>query len=321
MADSGSSDVSGDSPDYANLDISFDDLLEPSSDFKADQKSDTEVPDVTKPAPPNTFDDELHQEYILGTLIVRVVAAKDIEGIVKGNNIGNAIFGGPKGSSNPYASVRFGSSTQRTSQVFGTLDPIWPRSETMYMDVSHPSFVDVKTLEDAGDKPPSKKLKQPPDHHPGNPPEKPSFRQAVERITAESTLDSEDAVDPNRPRPPILTIALFHSSNSDVSALKYNPQKNGDSNDTFLGMASIDVSWLLTGKTAMVDEWLPLAGSRSEHASVRIVCEYEASDAPPQKSDLVRFTGYCLASDVYPAHLDRIYQGKCRDRLVWYVVC
>jgi hypothetical protein len=44
---------------------------------------------------------------------------------------GNRVPGSPislgVGSANPYASVKFGSTTQRTTEVFDSLNPIWPR--------------------------------------------------------------------------------------------------------------------------------------------------------------------------------------------------
>jgi hypothetical protein len=79
-------------------------------------------------------------QYILGTLIVRVVAAKNLE-MPSHGGVGGGLFGvvgGGGGGTNPYASVKFGNSTQRSSEVFDTLDPVWPRQETMFMDVSLP---------------------------------------------------------------------------------------------------------------------------------------------------------------------------------------
>jgi hypothetical protein len=74
--------------------------------------------------------------YILGTLVVRVVAARDLEPIQKGKRLSNFLrVGHAGGGTNPYASVKFGNTTQRTSEVFDTLDPIWPRQETMFMYV------------------------------------------------------------------------------------------------------------------------------------------------------------------------------------------
>ena len=85
--------------------------------------------------------------YILGTLIVRIVAARDLDAVDRGG-LGNLLFGGKDrarstkgfGTANPYAAVRYGNTTQRTSEQYGTTDPIWPRGEIMYMDVTHPSW-------------------------------------------------------------------------------------------------------------------------------------------------------------------------------------
>jgi hypothetical protein len=72
--------------------------------------------------PPSTF---------VGTLIVRgVVAARDLPP-VQNNGLGNL-------ESVRQCQARFAGQTQRTTEVFDTVDPIWPPGETMFMDVSLP---------------------------------------------------------------------------------------------------------------------------------------------------------------------------------------
>jgi U-box domain len=112
---------------------------------------------------------------------------------------------------------------------------------------------------------------------------------------------------------PILTLAVFSSSEIGKSHKSIHGSKgkypnkggfSGDSDDEFLGMASVDLTSLLTGKRDNVDCWLPLSGGTG---SVRIACEYETTDCPPKKGDFVRFTRFCHPADLYPLAPGRIY--------------
>jgi len=179
----------------------------------------------------------------------------------------------------------------------------------MYMDVTHPAFPEQSPP------PEPEELPLPVQQHPGDPPKKTaatkrSVTRAVAKAKAESSAIAENATDPYAPEKPVLTVALFHA-NEMGRAQKYNPSKggsqSGDSDDVFLGMAVVDLTQLLTGKLRTFDQWLPLSGTDSERASVRIVAEYESADAPPQRGDLVRFTKFCHAADLYPAQHDRLY--------------
>lgn len=302
-----------DFPDHQNLDLSFDDLA--GEQRGGDATTATTTTTTTGSNSPRkhkmtgTFekqkdktalgnnneetDDEA--DYILGTLIVRVVAARDLPAVNSG--LGKLLFGKHKrphekgGTANPYASVRFGDTVQRTSQVFQTTDPLWPRHETIYMDVTHPPFRDHTTT---------------------------TSTQTTVKLGSSSALKAQSSSsDTNKEetqelRKPLLTIACFHSD----GGKKYNPSKQtGDSDDIFLGMASADMTTLITGKIRTFDQWLPLSGignPRDEkhqqyRAAVRIVCEYEVSDPPPEPGDLVRFTHFCRPADLYPAVRDRLY--------------
>lgn len=249
------------------------------------------------------------EAYILGTLIVRVVAARNLSaadssgfaqavgGILFGTRMaggagGGGVSGGSRGGSggsvNPYASVRFGTTTQRTSQVFGTPDPIWPRAEAMYLDVTHPPPEAALVATSA-----SPKASGSADTGRSIPGGK--DRARLDSSTrASPTADSWSDVDP-----PVLTVGIFHS-NADMS-LKKQKYSHGDSNDVFLGMATVNLTHLLTGKCRF-DEWLPLQGgpSSAQKSSVRLVCEYEPSDPPPHKGDVVQFTRFCRPCDLYP---------------------
>jgi hypothetical protein len=115
---------------------------------------------------------------------------------------------------------------------------------------------------------------------------------------------------------PILTVAMFHAmayDNSEKYPTKKQQMSSGDSDEPFLGMTSLDVTPLLTGKAVTLDKWLPLTGMsndsndrhsassrRKRRGTVRIVVEYEASDPPPRPGDVVRFSRFCDAADLYP---------------------
>ncbi len=270
-------------PEYDHLDLSFEDAGSRGEDYD----------ELGKPIKKEATTQSL---YILGTLVVRVVAARDLEPVERGG-FGQILLGGHRGTStrssrnsggsaNPYASVKFGDSTQRTSAAYETLDPTWPRSEMMYMDVALP--VDEVT-------------------------HAPISEQVRFGTTGSESFASLSSYDDDTPATnisqPILTVALFHASDAGAN-LKY-PSKasvSGDSDDYFLGTASIDMTPLLTGKQSSFDEWLPLSGTELSRGTVRVVCEYEASDIPPRPGDVVRFTLFCHPTDLYPMSPGRSYK-------------
>eukprot|EP00934_Nitzschia_sp_Nitz4_P007525 Nitzschia sp. Nitz4//scaffold128_size63911//57374//59346//NITZ4_006232-RA/size63911-augustus-gene-0.106-mRNA-1//-1//CDS//3329534871//7515//frame0 len=197
----------------------------------------------------NSASDSFEPQYILGTLVVRVVAARDLEPVQKGG-LAQMVFGNNRssakkrptgGTANPYASVKFGGSTQRTSQVYDTLDPIWPRQETMFMDVSLPlSKV----------------------HHP-----RPMEIDPASK-TEENQQQQQPAYTYTKPQT-VLTVALFHSAELG-KVNKMNKGFSGDSNDMFMGMASLDLQRLFTGKDHVFDGWLRLSGTENSKGSVRL---------------------------------------------------
>ena len=135
--------------------------------------------------------------------------------------------------------------------------------------------------------------------------------------TSESSSDSNAAGEPPAPSasvaatgpsteysPPnaVITVALFHAA--EIGKANKYPSKggaySGDSDDLFLGMASVDLTQLLTGLRRNFDEWLPLSGTEHSRGAVRLVCEYEPSDPPPRPNDWVRFSSFCHAADLFP---------------------
>jgi len=319
--------------------------------------------------------------YILGTLIVRVVSARDLPPGHCGGGVGGLgefLFGGGgrRGTANPYASVRFGSSVQRTSELYDTLDPVWPRGETMFMDVSlplshvthpHPTSISSPTSSYSS---PSVTDSADTAYDPGNGNSN-NIRGATTTMNHYHYGDSGNRDDKGKrgninrdnitglPSPrhydknhtdsteqlyipkPILTVAVFSASDAGKeSSLKgggdprYPKEKTrGDSDDCVLGMASVDLTSLITGKRSIVDAWLPLMGCSVGHddnsdntrnsinysASVRVICEYETADVAPSKDDLVRFTRFCHPTDIYPLIPGKIYpvqQVVDKDRLL-----
>jgi hypothetical protein len=217
-------------------------------------------------------------QYILGTLIVRVVAARGLE---------VPAFGGVfRSNPNPYASVKFGSSTQRSSEVFDTLDPVWPRHETMFMDVSVPATqLTHPELED-----------------------NPHSENSTSESSGNNHSENEDPYHRYKKPNTILTVAIFHTPEIG-RAHKFRGYVSGDSDDMFLGVASVDLSRLFTGKISTLDRWLPLQGtSQDSTGSVRIVCEYEPSDIPPKPGDICRFTTFSHPKDLYPLEPGRPYK-------------
>lgn len=303
-------------PEYDHLDLSFHDMAS-----EGDGNVEGSFWDAPQKSAP------CYSQYILGTLVVRVVAARDLEvrsresstplsvlnfvylipnvcslswrigrQPVQKGGLGQIFFGGSKPNNrdprsnrsrnnggsgscaNPYASVRYCGQAQRTTEVFDTTDPIWPRGETMFFDVSLPVSSNMTQAETAENS------------------------TGADADAEDRQASSASSVPP--PPKPILTVALFHSTGSGVSLQKY-PSKgaknsDGDSDDPFLGMAMVDVTHVLTGKSPSFDEWIPLLGTENSRGKLRIVCEYEATDPPPRTGDKLRFTGYCSPAALYP---------------------
>lgn len=88
------------------------------------------------PHPPHHRDEDDGEYYGLtsvGTLIVRIVSARGLPAVKAGGFFSN-------GSSNPYAILEFEGSTQATSVVPNTTDPVWTREQYFFqvkMPVMH----------------------------------------------------------------------------------------------------------------------------------------------------------------------------------------
>lgn len=274
---------------------------------------------INKPnKPSSSLDDDINDiHYILGTLVVRVVAARDLPSV---GGFGSFLLNptaSRHGTANPYASVRFGGTTQRTSRVYDSTNPIWPRGESMFMDVVVQRNSTNRRRRAAGMSADQSELQEGPLIA--------TVGTDTKRKKAAGEEDEDDLMKPTKAgsqvvagnTAPIVTVAVFHAQSnlyddsSDPSVVhKYNAgSTSGDSDDRFLGMCALNVNTLLTGKDALIDEWFPLTGGPpSAPSTIRIVCEYEPSEARPGVGQLVRFTEFCAESDVYPLPIDGIYQ-------------
>jgi U-box domain/C2 domain len=244
----------------------FSDAPEPDYDHLTSLYS--PVDDDLKKKGGKTKDSLPEENYILGTLIVRVVAARHLDG--------GWLLRSPskhQRSYNPYASVKFRGQTQRTSAVPDSVDPLWPRSEAMYMDVALP-------------------LSQV------------TFATTTSPIHAADGLEEEKTSIPE----PIVSISLFHASGDTKTKHPSKKSSFGDSDDPFLGTATLNVTPLLTGKKTTLDRWLSLGGANNPKGTIRIVCEYETSDPPPRPGDIVRFNRFCHAEDLYPVPITLSYK-------------
>ncbi|VEU35205.1 unnamed protein product [Pseudo-nitzschia multistriata] len=287
----------------------------------------TSFPDATKPDhyyPSKSqcaHGDDEEEQHILGTIIVRVVAARGLDEPPHHQRETGGLRGVFRQSqapaTNPYASLKFGSTTQRTSELYSTLDPVWPRDEVFFMDVSLP----VSQLTHSAETPLSSSSS--------------SSEEVHHEDAAPEALD-DPFYSYQKPDNTALTVAIFHSESGSNNLGKHKHKDklgeggtvSGDSDDAFLGMASIDLAALFTGMVPELDEWVPLHGTASDHhhvghqehyrssnrhrttrgAAVRIVCEYEPSDAPPKPGDICRFTKFCHPRDLYPLEPSRSYK-------------
>uniref|UniRef100_A0A7S4UT27 U-box domain-containing protein n=1 Tax=Ditylum brightwellii TaxID=49249 RepID=A0A7S4UT27_9STRA len=275
--------------------------------------------------------------YILGTLVVKVIAARNLKPIERGG-LGQLLFGshhhrnnrrhrsgigGGGGGSNPYAKIIFDNQSQRTDIMYDTVNPIWPREEQSYFDVvlPIPDLVQEEEEEDGQEiKMKRDKLGYIMEEKSGG------YCSRKKGVGKEKRVDNDDGIMASVPlvSDPVLTIVIFHSvGGGNDDSKKKDPNKkanaNDDDNDISLGFTSVNIRHLLTGKVTIIDEWFPLSdnGTNSDDdddsddiysysaGEVRLLCEYEPTDPPPRTGDLCRITGFCCPTDLYPvpAHL------------------
>uniref|UniRef100_A0A7S4JN92 U-box domain-containing protein n=1 Tax=Odontella aurita TaxID=265563 RepID=A0A7S4JN92_9STRA len=217
------------------------------------------------------------RDYILGTLVVNVVAGRNLFYSSRERRLLEAR------SVNPYAVVYFGSETQRTSAVHSQIDPVWPREEQSYFDVTvqvEESTQENQTHINIGTD--------------GKYPTKPVSSGNASVLEPSPTVHSS-----------ILTVGIFHAKESYKNEVVKRAHGSSECNDDpFLGSFSVDISDILTGKSQCIDEWNALQridGSGCAEGEIRILCEYEPADPPPRPGDMCRFiTGFCEPIDLFP---------------------
>ena len=354
------------------LDLSFDDDYDDDDDEHDEQVHDsihshghgsgsgeplmtTSMPIMDGSLPPkynSMMEEDLdYSDYIVGTLIVRLVSAKDLKSVMNGFQQAGALFGKGKstsmnqssnhhqqqqhqqhqqnhnhnffknrnihstfksrrkkimtGSANPYATIVFGTQSEQSTFVIDTVNPSWPRDEEFCLDVTLPVPKLIQTNDQHHDY----------DH---GLPSKHSSSSSIH----ETCSEWKEKRRVNLPIKPMLTIALWHShEDSQSQVLKGDPPKKqkgttsgmdermemGGSSDDFLGICSIDVTSLITGKQPHLDEWFELGGGEDITGRVRLKIGYEPSDTPFRPGDSVRMTGFVNPLDLFPVPSNQVY--------------
>lgn len=291
--------------DIDMLDLSFDDLNDTEDlSFGDGNENDPVFPVMNGQMNPKDYDCVDHamgvttelENYILGTLIVRVVAARDLKAPRKGHLLNSKarrrIF--QRASSSTYANISFGNQSQRTSSVDETINPSWTRTEqSLFFDITLPVPHLVQQNESSG--------------YLGN------NTMANER---KGHIEEENIQCPPPPKQ-ILAVSLFHSdhggstsSNNGKDKHSLNKPKNMSSDhDDLAGKTSIDITSVITGKSTYIDTWLQLEGLDDTvgNGSVRVIVEYECAESPHRVSDKVRFTGFVSPTTLCPLPISQMY--------------
>mmetsp|Transcript_4041 Transcript_4041/g.8569 ORF Transcript_4041/g.8569 Transcript_4041/m.8569 type:complete len:669 (+) Transcript_4041:101-2107(+) len=274
------------------------------------------------------FDDEEYgDEYILGTLMVRVLQARNLKpqrnngGGISGllfdhrrNRHRSAMSPASAGNLTPssrehqqtYATLSFRGQTQRTTYA---QDPVysssfngdyhWSRGDQSYFDVTCSSYP-LKLAQ----------MQQQP------------FRSRQQtgqpKAMKENSISCATPGTQQQPRahllPPTLRLSLYSSKEGHgrfKKSLKKSPSLENEpgSDDYFLGKCTINVLQILTGKNTYFDEWCTLHdesqtghnNQQGEAGTVRVVIEYEPVDPMPRPGDLCVFANvYPLAKEMHP---------------------
>lgn len=259
-------------------------------------------------------------QYILGTVMVRIVAARNLKPMLKGG-LGQFLLGSSgynnskrsrasrimdRGSANPYATITFGGQSQRTSQMHDTLDPVFPRNDESYFDVTLP--IDNIAFEENGHGELKCKKKGFVRHHSNTSgsPEHGKFSSSASGAPHNPTIYLP-------PPLPQLTIHMFHKNDmrsSFKNSKKKRDEKSPESEDFHMGVGTINLISIITGKTSCIDAWVPLfLYNENDHynshncvpsGEIRVICEYEPADPPPRPGDTCRLTTYCNPHDLFP---------------------
>lgn len=274
-----------DAPNIESLQIDFDDLS------LGDSKSASDV-----------SDNRCH----LGQLVVRIVSGRGLQKRREGHLLSTQISKTRRRifhrvKSKTFACVSFGEKSLKTSSVEDTCNPSWTKSEPSLLFDVH---VDIPT-------PTKRKLN--------------NSSSPVRKKNIEFQLDDDetDTLDLNflpmpRMKNPNVTIALFHSENSHIDktrSVSSPPTKINTSQfgDELVGMVSLDVTQVITGKVSILDKWLPLTyGDNGEvTGNVRVIVEYDLNENNIRVGDKVQLHGFvdplaCPMNSSQIYHVDQL---------------
>ena len=252
-------------------------------------------------------EEDFGDEYILGTLMIRVLQARNLRpNPHSSGGIGTLLSNhrrarhqratmSPASGGNitplssklhPYAKMSFRGDTQITSTAFENShgDYHWSRSDQSYFDVTCSSF--PLRMD---------KMHQSKSHQ--------SFKS---KHSSSQQSSPKKETSPKEQYSPMLKLSLFSKASS---SNKHKKQFAEDTNhdDYLVGNCSINILRILSGKTPYFDEWCTLHNDKTstgnqnnEAGRVRIVIEYEPTDPPPRAGDV------CVFANVYPVD-DELY--------------
>lgn len=186
-------------------------------------------------------------------------------------------------------------------------DYYWSRGDQSYFDVVCPGYARV-----VGKKKAEKKLDD----------EEKKMEEDDDAACCKSSKVKEEAQKPQREKtdasvPPLLNLSVFAKKGGKSGKQGMSPltKKKGsefneyDGESQYVGEVSINITRVLTGKTAYFDEWCTLHNDSSmgledledTAGRVRVVIEYEPADSPPRSGDV------CIIANVYPAMEKELY--------------
>jgi hypothetical protein len=256
----------------------------------------------------NSLDSKYHvsSDYILGTLIVRVIAARDLKpprrghllnspqvGVVVGGGGSGVISGGGKSSisssSSSTSMMMMGNThggttgTRRRRIIFHRTPSFTFASVTFGNEIKQTSCVEETV--------------------------NPTWTRAEQSLLFDVSLplgnlaqnSSGSSLSSGVRRVPCLAralvkISLFYSDHGGGTSFMGKKKKVDNheqkNHDDFIGFASLDVTSVITGKLSYIDKWLPLGGLEDASGNVRVIVEYDCAETHPRVGDKVRFHGF-----------------------------
>ena len=259
------------------------------------------------------IDDEGGEDYILGSLMVRILQGKHLRL--------NPNSGGIGGFLSKHRRIRHASRTSASPASGGNLTPSansqhvyarmafkgqvqlsgtavehthgdyhWSRGDSTYFDVTCPAnFVrQHKSTKD-----------------------EPSAPSSAKKPCSDAATGQQQQQQQQQQQLPNLIELKFYaktgSTNKRCGKPKQLPVKETDIDDYFIGQCSIQVTRILSGKIPYFDEYCTLyngsdTAAQSEAGRVRVILEYEPLDPPPRPGDVCCFSSLfqAQASELFP---------------------